>query len=1608
MEDIEPAFDSLWLQQWSSSRSAALQSVVAQAGSLTALATASTEELLRKHHQLHISDARELSGLAQSVSVVVARQFREHALSGGVRRAFRQRHGVSALVGGPTYNNSFQTDWDAMALPRSVEASTSPVAYLRALYCKALKLEQAGSKDGFKIPLAERRPDLPTKVLDAAAMNGMGSTLDIVSQVLEQAIQTYLEDKNEDEGSEEQAEDVDRALANSRYPMLLPYERWQEQITGILNFSVPELTLGEVGRRVDRMYPYFIRQGVHSALSDTAMQQSSGLGPRRRAMLIEAPVFAGGDVTQHRSDPRTHVLDANNIAVEQAAFFIKNFGVRGLHELQRADSFCLATQIPRLDLDTLFALETQAPFASPNVPALGKDIDPSAFGAVFINAGAQPPIAISTAVNQAVPVPPHQLSHLTADRADRLNRMIRLSRWMKLSFHETDRLVMAAIRAESRDAGTPWMTVNTLRALGVFADFRQRYKVSAEDFAAWLEQLSPYGAGEQQAQFDRKFNAHSLFPRPLILDDSAFAIWPEGGDEYGKQTVKQICTALSLDDTTFQYLGKLIANAMGRNDLQRSLPVMSSFYRISNLAKYLGLHPSVLVALVEVLGEGGESLVRQLAGVPLNATFQVFGYADILGTLVALSTCVQWCRDNDIDVVWLIKHLKAPQTVATAAESKLLSELSTRLEPVRITRTTLLEAGVPSSIELTSLPGNAPPTYITPHWLCRLRDLVDLDGIVKDGVAVAEEDYEHSVRNIIEAILEDLYSGQDDSGCEDTRVQRQAPERAHRYAAVPVDKQKQQLLDTLVAIILRARAAQRAVVQESLVDYLPAPAELVLPLVFWARQSVYKLLSVARALSQSSELPAPDRARLLRRLANDENEDTVFNSLLVDLAQLSRLARIAQQFQLDAGMLQNHARTWGESWFGFTPGVVDLTTLYYLSLYKRISNLVQQPPEKLLHYLWLVNDPELFAADLPPSEDQIRLVRDAAAGKVAELMGWSAAEVLEVALTVNRYGIVFSLVEFDKLLHCFVLCQKTGLSARSVLELGGLSLQSSDEDYRNAAQNALSCLTAQLLATQKGPVAEVGQSVTTSCTVSSERLIAGDTARDNVSVATLTLKDLRGKALQGISVRWEVSDAGSLLQKQTFTDEEGVTTVVLSPGVIMGIARVRARVGLDQDVYAPPVFIDCHEPSLRVQKYSSGEDIGTRNPLAGEKQQVELFVQLEDMHSNPGIDRLIHWETDFGTLLSADVHTDRQGTARVRLLSRYAGVCNVTAEFNGITVRMPPITFVDRPAIDRTTHGLRLVSSNIAGEPVSVTCRLLGLWGDPAVDEQIQWAIEGEGLAPEPSPSQTDNQGIATLTFTPTQPGQVTIRAIYAQGSEEGEAPDLLEQSFEILSGPTLVRISHENLTAVGGPGDVLLISVRVDAEQELDPPGEGKKPVARYPVFWQRADQEPQPQLTDLRGISAWPFALDHTGEHTFTAVLGEQRLEFEIEVIAAPQWTIDLDGQTISPSVPLTLRQGMHYRLHVQPAQGQDRLTDERVMLTWSGPNVIGLGIRAEPMFGQLQPMTEAGLTWEIHCNGKDPAQFALGIRLEDLAHVTWLTVNLLEAARHTRLNTTDRERS
>ncbi|WP_397449624.1 Tc toxin subunit A [Pseudomonas sp. NA-150] len=102
------------------------------------------------------------------------------------------------------------------------------------------------------------------------------------------------------------------------------------------------------------------------------------------------------------------------------------------------------------------------------------------------------------------------MTNTSLQRFDRLQRMIRLQRWMNIPFAELDTLIVAAIRAEGEANLTMALNDNTLRTLGVFRYLSQRYGIKAEEFAAFLYYLSPYADGDRTPLFDEVFNSPAL------------------------------------------------------------------------------------------------------------------------------------------------------------------------------------------------------------------------------------------------------------------------------------------------------------------------------------------------------------------------------------------------------------------------------------------------------------------------------------------------------------------------------------------------------------------------------------------------------------------------------------------------------------------------------------------------------------------------------------------------------------------------------------------------------------------------------------------------------------------------------------------------------------------------------------------------------------------------------------------------------------------------------------------------------------------------------------------------------------------------------------------
>lgn len=1488
-------------------------------------------QLVRMGHQglmdtfgLSSHEARLVQNKSNSVLVHVARQFRNHRLTRHTPRNALHYTGISALVDGPNHEKLFNPAWGETTLPGNLDANDAPVAYFVELFTKALELEvRADAGCAKKITMAVRRPDLGTRVIDPTMAYQMTPTVVLVNKVLSHIIENQPEDPLLAD------EVVEDRLLQARYPMTtLPFEWYRVQWNHVLQQK--GLSLGDVVRIADPKYPYWKEAGAHGGRSSIAMRQASGLGPAMQALLSENKYVMTEEpeeVKLQRVDRRTGRIDPDPQATNDD-FFKDNFGAN-YDDLLDVVTFCTQTSINSDQLASLLSIERYAPHISPNVssPPMA---DAKTFGSVFINAeGNADAISVS---QPSGAVTDRKLINATKRHFDLINRMLRLARHIDLPYDECDLLLVAAGRAQARkSANEPVakelatqsykITDSTLRAIGLFQDFRREFRCTAEDFAALIDEMSVCARGEEQSQFDRVFNGQSLFDTPLRLDGGKFAIHPQTDSD--RRTVDQICSGLGINLETWRYLARVVAECYGmRNELERSVRVVSSFYRLVRLSSFCGVTSIELAALLETMSPMGSDWLRELLGHPHIGSYRTIGRADVLDVLHAVQSCVKWCRENNLEVIWLVQHVSPVEvpTAASEAELALLQELRKRLEPTRLTEEALLGAGIP--------PVRA---ELGTNWLALLNEIVEEKGLIVKGHAVDDASYESWAKDEINGAVE---------------------------MAEVDETQAERVRATVLAVVLQTRAAQSAVVQESLAVYLNVEQDQALAVLRWVESDgVFLLLN--------------ETMRVLGDATQAEQTIAVGDDILKMLAHLVRRTAVVKKLALSSAMLATLTTQEHWRWFGLRQ-IEELTldTFYLLTIYGRAVIHTEEPAEKLLAYLKLVNE-------LPPqlTPEDIRLIRDGAASSLAQAVKWGIKEVLECAnYLAPDLPLIRELSQIDFVIRARGCAATTGLDAKAILELGMLSPESDVQSCRQAAEHAVQCLSESAIQSKAQEFGEVGQSVTGTTTVSTNRLIAnapGEYARIEVM-----LRDFQGEPLANITVTWECERSG-LQEVTSVTDHAGRASVRFKAGNWMGLAKVVARYGLGQRVYAEPILIDCDESTIDFVK----EDTSTgpfEPKLAGNLEYLELQVRLDDRFYNFAADRPIQWACTGGTLDPVVSYTDKDGFARTRLRSREAVAdLTVTARYEDKDpVRFEKISFVDRPRITV----LKVLSPAVAGLSLELSCLVIGLDGRPYQGARVTF-YRGETLL---GSDDSDENGEATFTVSSVTAGPLTVKASVTHGSKSLE--------LEVASGAVMHGQSADYLLPVAGSdrASQLWIEVRELADNDASP-------IARYPIEWiveflDPPEEGEQPELpeealvpTDSDGRSMFPFLAAKAGRYKVTARMQGRtdKRVFDLEVVEPLQWRIKLIDltdatapveQVIEPGDLLNLTRNRKYRLDLTPETTHD-LNGARAALGWSAPfSAKAMGMTFAPLTGEYTIVSGEIMSWSIDCADLRDGSFEL----------------------------------
>ncbi|VEF12564.1 toxin [Pseudomonas fluorescens] len=1156
---------------------------------------------LVREYQLSPQHARQLLRRANSMATFVRRRFIEHTLTQAGGDVAPSASGLLSIVPGPSYENLFPTDFEKLSPPQALESTASPVAYMMELLRWIERLDDVVENDQ-KYLLHDRRKDLKALTVDYSTVHQSVSAVDIIVPVLE----TFIT-------ANDATSNLDDALLAARYPNGLPYYQHWVSIDWVSRHH--GMSVGHVAQRVDVHFPYFLKERAWDADLARALSHASRLGPYQRGLLSEPPV---------------------DIA-DKVDFFRSNYGTGDVdyQDLNRVIIFGERTKLDSGQIEALLSVRDHAPVRSPNVlfepvnaPALPES---ERSGSVYLNNQEKPAVSINFARNfHMLSISPNDEQGL--DRFDRLNRKIRLDNWLELPSEQTDALLVAAINAEARrgTAKTWHISDNVIHALGLYQTLREHYQCTAEDFAAFIDTVSVYGRGDTGSHFDRIFNNQGNYREPLRLDDEPFPILPQAG--MTDLTVNQLCSGLGIDLQTYQYLARAVAAARGADqELKRSQSVISSFYRLVKLPRLLGMTPVEGVLMLTALG-GGDDWLNALAGEPhINGSGT--GIPDVLSVINALDSCVEWCRDCDMPVLWVLQQVATPQApnVPFEQDQQLFEKIGNLIEAALFSNSRLLMAGVPalpsaSWLDLLSVvdsSNNAP--------------LVDAQGLILpfDGT---EDDYlSIATRRVGSAIDEGL--GEID-------------------AALRVI-----IVEKMLGVLLKARESQASVVKESLAVYAGVEAEQALAILQWADSDVHSLLSQVMDINGQ---PSDGVAR--------RNPDQ--NPLLTLLADLRRRSAVVVKLQLSAVLLGEYLDYGHRAWIGQdNKHMFSLRTLYYLSILARAFGQSEKPQQALLDYLRLVNQlPEL-------SLNALALAEKAASIRLAEFFGWSVQEVRECINRMDAPDLILKdLIQLDLLMRVRSLSVRANMDALTLFLIGKLPEKISPADYATAAEHALLSMnaTAQQVPQLDG---ELNRLVNVTCTLESDKqyLVAGKPGEQ--AVYTVTIKDGSGQPLSGIPVYWQTS-LGTIESGETLPN--GVLEATYTPGKIMGTEKPIFWLNLFDPEYAPTINITFDGKTLRfLPQQMSPVPIGP----VGLGQEVELYATLRDGFSNLANNSLVRWECKGATMNDTfspiirprQTFTNQEGLARAFISSAVAGefIVSVSSEDSESGTNFDAITFQD-------------------------------------------------------------------------------------------------------------------------------------------------------------------------------------------------------------------------------------------------------------------------------------------------------------------------------------------
>ncbi|MDE9466326.1 Tc toxin subunit A-related protein [Xenorhabdus bovienii] len=950
-----------------------------------------------------------------------------------------------------SYKTLFNDNQDLYCLPGLPEANDGPLAYLVDLYQQARLFESEADKGSARF-LSQRRPDIEALLLDSTNLNKTSNLLPLVIEVLAQKVKAHINNN----------QPLTDSLAEIHYPLALPFHFPLKQTIAVL--AEKEIPLLELIQQADRQYPNFIDNNLSSDSLQIAMMVSSSLAPKLQTLLQE----------KSQSD--------------QKDFFAKYYGVKGdaaeaALSLSRLTVFTQQTNLSSQEAERLFAINGLSDNKithsivtySSNVAKptnAGKQFPSGAnYAASFINAGTEPAIYLEKTGDQKTAKDAVWLKTVSNDNFDRIQRFLHIQKALKLTSEQLDLLLTTARQTEKQQDFS--ITEATLRALGVFLHFQQEYNATAEQFSAFIGQITPYALENSSSFFDRLFNAPGLSQQAssssvLVLDNQEFD--PSATEGQDALTVNQLCAGLNIDDATCQILLGLITQAQKLPKPKRSLDVVSALYRLVEFPRLLRLSVKEGLGLLLLLNRDNPNYLQQLAGVPVlskNAKD-----IDILDVLIGVMNATQWIKRHELSTLSLNLLLTPYQPSPNGVTSEDLENIDWLKKVISILpdpQYALLSEDKIANAIMGFQAKNAPV-----NWMKSFSELVDEKmGIIQSSAVSVENGAEKTLAEKVGKILKEL-----------------AEEEAWKA-------QGETWTQILTVLIRDAFIAQQDLSIKAISHAFNIDEPLSLPLLQWTGNNQTDFLRSSIAMAT----PAGDPQLKEKAIG-----------IWYDL---SRYAAIAKLFKLTAKTIQ--ALIKNPNWFGLSLSDgklrnLDLTFLHRLSRYGDWLDLLanNKTEDDVLYYLSQANQ----IGQTPPPKNV--WTTEQAANNLAELIGWSGKEILQVTSSFKP-NVAQNVIGVSMIMRLKVLAEESDISAQPLLDVAKLSSTSSYDHWQQVSSALFAACTSEEQTKLEGTLNELWRDALIEYLMG--QWMPSD---DNLSDIT-TIEDLSNYFLTDLLVAAEVS-----------------------------------------------------------------------------------------------------------------------------------------------------------------------------------------------------------------------------------------------------------------------------------------------------------------------------------------------------------------------------------------------------------------------------------------------------------------------------------------------------